>query len=377
MATYADDIKRLAQGDRLRDALGAWAARESIGGSVTPYVNSAFAAPSSGAQSGTDNSTADSTNDNGSIEQDGTQPTDGASPKTFYKGGGGGTQDAAQTGEQDAESVINGEVPQQVSGNDYQSTNYDGPGAMTSMTNMTDCNDKNLKVRFDGEYAPPDGWEDPDSPPIDPTFVSGESWVFNQDAGISFAFATAGEAESVAAAFIEGGGNTNDFYISFKEWTSGWYLVGGDAYNRTYLQNTSLGGVGLFTVGVQRYACSNSFVSNSENGYTTEICLSATGESTQWPIDEKYDLSLVDGSFKPNQYDSEAPENAGGSSVDIKYGASGTGRITATAQGGYMVYATTGCGGAATGTVKVYNKDGTFAAAGNATQTFIDQYLPV
>lgn len=370
MATYADDIKRLAQGDKLRDALGAWAARDPINGSITPYINAAFSTSSNGGESGTDNATADSTNENGSTEQDGTQPTDGSNPITFYKGGGGGVGDATQTGQQDMESVINGDVPQQTPTGSYDVPIYSGEGGMTSVGNMTDCDDNSLNVRFDGEYSPPDGWDDADSPPEDATFRAGFYW---RETDINFPdpalYSTLLEMVAAYRVFLDA---RLDFLDAAVPTSAPHYYI-----ESTLNPDVTSWGAVVYTAagsGVEVYAGNRVECTPSESD---PLCPLTAPAATEWPIDGKYNLSLVDGTFQANQYDSEAPANAGGSSVDVKYGDSGTARITATAQGGYMIYATAACGGAATGIVKVYNSDGTFEAAGDATQTFFDQYLPV
>lgn len=391
MATQADDIRRIAKGQKIKGVLGSTIDRDPIPGTVTPYLEGSFAPTSGGGGSGTSNSTAGSTNSNGSTEQDGTQPTDGSDPNTFVKGGGGGgggtpeNPEQPSTGVQDVEATIDDDVQQtQKDDTNDSDTRVTTTGSTTGFTGMTDCGTGQcINIRLDGNFVPPDGWDDPGTPPSDSTFVLGRTFTVTTvpPRVLDGPYATFGEAVAVKGEIINA--RIAQAYTDSAYW--------GDIYNNptvdsgdteSAVQNGPLGKTRQYKLdGVPDYETSYDMVVSiygegcSPSG-GDPICPLTAPIATEWPTDGCYDLALIDGTFQTNQYDSEAPADAGGSVVDFCFGTDRTGRMYATAQGGVMLVETTVTDPATTYTAKVYASDGTYQAAGDATPQFMNPYLP-
>jgi hypothetical protein len=369
MSRYAEDIRKIAKQGSIKGALSPKQDREPILGGTTDFITGVFSQGSTGGDSGTGSGTTD--NPNGSTKQEDIKPKNPANPQTFYRGGGGTsstTETVPTTGIQDVESVIDGEAGPQ-SSYDYNSSIAGSGGSLDGITGLTDCSTgQGINIRYDGNFPPPDGWDDADTPP------SGDdgTWVANTYLVTSALFigvativaATVGDSFQQAQAAIIASSATYD-YVLYSPVTR----VGTNAWTFQWYSSLTAGGTtGVVTTYINRIGC------NGE-GDPYAACSSSPPLATEWPTDGSYDLSLIEGSFQTNPYDSEAPADAGGSAVNFCFsGGTRQGRLYATAQGGTMLVETSV--GAPTGTAKVYGSDGRLQSAGDATNSFMDQYLP-
>jgi len=200
--------------------------------------------------------------------------------------------------------------------------NTDADGAATDYTRLVltqvntdgalfqDCGGNDLNVWFDGIYPTPDGWTDPSSAPVDPTYVPGYFWTPQNYSSSSSA--------SNSTPFL-----SYQSVSEFSTWSGTMVRLetygAGDPRN-TYNYNRTV------------WPWAQQIQSNSCSGYEAVHTFCDPGFSapmaTEWPTDGRYDLSLSAGGFHTNNFDSEAPSQ--GSFPSINYtSASGSGNITA------------------------------------------------
>lgn len=359
------DIRLLASKPKLRAQLDARLEPDPITGKVTPFKDGTFATSSSAAAAGGTTSGCN-TNSNDTTQQEDTKKTDPTDPNSFYKGGGGtGSDSTTQTGTQDVESVIDGEAgPQSAPDSAYSNT-----GVLSGVTGMTDCNTgKGINFHLDGQFKAPDGWADAETPgDITGDWTADTYWAD----GCGFLGIAPIEAYTPQMVYdqlnaaIQADSRITEFSIY-----SGLNKVGDVNYYYSWSAFESGIGTGVIEQNIQRSNCSSSTPSDPT------VCVSTIPKQTAWPTDGSYDLALQDGQFITSPYDSEAPLSTldGQSKVSFCFGDGRTGEIAVTSNGGAMVYETSS--GAPTGTVRVYASDGTLQAAGDATTTFMNQYLP-
>jgi hypothetical protein len=368
MSRYAEDLRKIVKSGEIKGALGPKQDREPIEGGITDFITGVFSQGSTGGGSGTGSETNDNTND--STKQEDIKPIDPANPQTFFRGGGGTsstTDTVPTTGVQDVESVIDGEAGPQNS-YDYNSSVPGSGSSLDGITGLTDCSTgQGINIRYDGNFPPPDGWDDADSPPAtDGVWSASNYWQVGEGSLNPPVLVQMPTAESAYADF-QSEMNAHPEVTSFQilgiqsKSQTAWY------FTCTFAKNGNGQGVVSLTVLIR------SCVGTGDPSVSG--CVATQPSATEWPTDDSYDLSLIDGSFQANPYDSEAPTDAGGSAVDFCFSA-GTrqGRLYATAQGGTMLVETVG--GVPNGTAKVYGSDGRFQAAGDATNSFMNQYLP-
>lgn len=355
MATYADDIRRIAKQDKLKGALDSAPERDPIPSMTTAFESGSFA-PSSGSSASGDDS--DSGGDTESTEDDAVtfDPTD---PTTFNRGGG----DTTTSGSYDIEDVVDGTDGPQTPPDNTDTVNTDeasvdwGGGSMTGLTGMTDCDTGDcINIRTDGTFTPPADWDDPDTPPVAAGYEAGYYWSNSGNSNLSNTTPQRAMDDDIAwwSAANAGKATWFDSWVYQNETTA------------SYKAWIEIPPATIFQFFLVRGSC------GAEVG--TVRCPLSPPVEDEWPDDGCYDLSLIDGTFQTNQYDPNAPIDAGGSMVSVCFGSARTADVYATASGGVMIAETTA--GATNKVAKVWAKDGTFQAAGDVTQQFMDQWLP-
>lgn len=364
MSELASEIRRIARGDKLKGPLGNAKERDPINGTFVPFTNTPQSQITANGAEGEDPVNVNSPPSNGAGEDptdtdnQNDQPTDANDPNTFNKGSA--TQ-GKTSNTYDIEDVIDqtGDVPSTPNEEDHSNSDEGSTsGVIDHMNGATDC-DTGQCINFhtDGNFPAPDGWDDADTPAEVNDWTLGYYYFRNAQPITIGSYAS---GEQIFAAFPEvhpvyGSLTKSSYTISAEPPTVG--VVGQVLYE---------GVDGPLLESFSRGVCSPS--------EGDSVCPITAPTATQWPEDGCYDLALIDGQFQTNDYDDEAPAGAGGSKVNFCFGSGRTGTMEATANGGFMVYETSG--GAPTGQATVYGKDGTFQAAGDATETFMDQWRP-
>jgi hypothetical protein len=342
MSSYADDIQRIAKQKAIKGGLGDLENRAPISGTVTPFIDEAIAPPSTGS----------------SPEDVVPEASDPEDPNSYNKGdgsgGGGGSGSSNTSGTQSADDIIEDKAGPTLPDSPADgSTEPSNGGSLDGIDGLVDCDTgQGVNVRLNGEFPVHSGWDDPDVPPPPEGFESGYFW----------------ESSPIA------------IYVDF---TPELCLEQFKLDSPT----ATITGIDIDTVDQRRYryylAATPSFDQSilfvrgtcTPGSYST-YCPEIAPAATEWPTDGNYDLTLKDGQFQSSQYDSEAPTSAKEPRSAINLCTTGGKNVTirAAANGGSMMYETSG--GAPTGTMKVFNSDGTMRMAGDATNTNINSQLP-
>lgn len=369
MSELASEIRRIARGDKLKGPLSGAKDRDPINGTFVPFTNTPQSQITSNGAEGVDPVDVNSPPSNGAGEDptdtdnQNDQPTDGNDPNTFNKGSATAGQ---QPNTYDMEDVIDqtGNAPTAPNEPDYSNSGeYSTGGIIDHLSGATDCaTGQGINFHTDGNFPAPDGWEDAESPPTLEYYQEGYSWQTQSMNG------AVGRGATPELAVFDRTSNISSSLVT--EYPFG----GNEGIARVSCSNvpsTCIStGIGSYSqVLVYRQSCSGS--SDPEH---IAICNAEPPTEEAWPEDGSYDLALIDGQLQTNQYDGEAPASAGGSKVDFCFGSGRTGSLEVTANGGFMVYETSG--GAPTGKATVYGSDGTFQAGGDATNAFMDQWRP-
>jgi len=195
-----------------------------------------------------------------------TQPDDGSGSSN----GGNTTGDAGITDPYPVDD------PTQTGSGIFSVDNLTLGDLVKGLTGLQDCATGNpVEVRFDGQFTAPDGWDDPNTPPVDPEYVPGFFWsVYNYE--------SIREATPVAAWENWAAGNNatltrrvdNTFYYTQPGW---------------WEQSLTVFGI----------ACGGSTESYC-NPSPEDILL------TEWPSDKPMQLSYnaETGKYETNPYDS-------------------------------------------------------------------------
>jgi hypothetical protein len=164
------------------------------------------------------------------------------------------------------------------------------------------------------EYQAPTGWDDANTPPVDPTYEAGIYWKYGSAAGLP-SFSTRSSAMSAGAENAEDGAPPVGAPDNYK-WSGDWVLVGdGGAgsgnginwtnrfmYERDYywVPNPSYGGT--YTYNILMIECGGSAASYC-NPSPEDILL-----ETEWPSDDITSLAVINGKFTASQYDPDAAD---------------------------------------------------------------------
>lgn len=362
MSVYEDDIRRIAKKDKVKGALSNKADRDPILGSTTPFEVDAFA-PSA---TGDDPVSSDpcSPPDN---EPD--EPLDSADPNTF--GGPVPNNDAdGSGGVPNANDFVNGDDgPTNLDDSttdDIYPPGAGGYGSMKGLEGLYDCKtNAKYDVRFDGQYPDVDGWDDPETPPVDSTYTEGKYW--KTDDYSSFGTTVAEAANGVIATKKIWGLSscpTPEYYAGY-EYTG--IADEGEYINCNYEFN-----------GNQYYGGSWTRVSQHDCGSSTEDYCNPTEPPVSeecWPSDGRLDIAFIDGVWQKSEYDCNddiAWEERSFLDLCALPDNKNPIRIEPAFDGGQIITA----GESPNRIAKWIKKDGTLGAAGDATDAFIDQYRP-
>lgn len=238
-----------------------------------------------------------SENEDGTKNDGTTQPDDGSGSSN----GGNTTGDAGITDPYQIDD------PTQNGSGIFSVDNLTLGDLVKGLTGLKDCATGNpVEVRFDGQFTAPDGWDDPSTPPIDPTYESGYSWSYSSLSNHP-EYSTSSAAKAAGAAFA---GDIS----AWNEWTSDWVLyessgpgstVGGrtwvqiDSYRRSYINPAYPEYVNYKSYVIYKMECPGLGFSAC-NPSPDDILL------TEWPFDKPMQLSYnaETGKYETNPYDS-------------------------------------------------------------------------
>lgn len=165
------------------------------------------------------------------------------------------------------------------------------------------------------EYPAPDGWEDANSPPIDPTYVQGRYWRYSTYSGGKFPT----ERQALNAYIPTAEAGTHPINSpSVYSWDGDWYHYDSysniHAWKRTYSHKSNPNYGGAVLAQILRYGCGDS---------TESYCNPAPEDlllETEWPSNSTTELALIDGKFQASEYDPDAADiykNNAPSSIEV------------------------------------------------------------
>lgn len=363
MSDLAQEIRRIAKGDKLKGPLGGTLERDPIPGTFIPFSNTPLSQITANGAEGEDPVDINSNESNGDSQTGSDQPMNGDDINTLNRG-------SVTTGQKpnthDIGDVIDGAagVPNSPNEQDNSGSNTqpESPtsGVLSGLTGATDCNTGQcINFHLDGNFPAPDGWPDADSPPVQEGYEAGYYWK-TQAMGSSV-----GIGQTPLLALYD---RTTDIRAGLSQEYFGEDTVKFTCDNAP-ATCISYGGGGLSGAEVYRLSCEG-----ETDPEIVAVCEADPPLEEAWPEDGCYDLALQDGALVTNDYDSEAPSDAGGSKVNVCFGDGRTGSVEITANGGVIVYETSG--GNPTGTAHVYGADGTYQAGMDATDANMDPYRP-
>ena len=364
---YQQNIERLAKGVKIKGPLGPVGTREPIRGKVTPFADDTFAPPSTAPAQYVEPPCNPRDADNETDNTEPQEPIDPADPNTFVRGTAADGQTTEQ-GTADIGDAIDGTAGPQMP---ITGGGTSGLGGIRELTGLKDCDSgKEFNLHLDGNFVPPEGWDDPDSPPVDDEYQPGYVWAEGSDDGGGIGtysypaqspggvFALFNTAEDGAKPFCYSADPLNPDPITGLP-------------TRYLLKDSALSSCNRTITFINRILCSESIAPELQ-----ALCDLPAPGAESWPQDDIYDIAVKDGQFQTNQYDGDAPKGfEAGGTKDFCYGDGKTGRAEVTADGG-LVYYETDAGGAPVGTARVIDSSGQLVAAGDATDSFISQYLP-
>jgi len=216
-----------------------------------------------------------------------------------------------------------------------------------------------FKIHYDGVFPTPEGWDDPETPPVDPTWLQGMMFRWQSNYHALFFDAVDNMVATRSALYAP------DNYAEYQ----GHYPA------------FSVGGLGQYYVGIviRRTSDDYAWTTETQNIYPVS-CTPSEGSSScpidgptleSWESDGCYDLIFDGTAFKGSDYDPDLPDKykgAGTSKVDYCTGSGADGSTIAGVDGGFQIHTTD--------MMRYYDSDGNLKAAGDKTQTFIDQYKP-
>lgn len=369
MSYYADDVRRIASQGKLKTGVSARDPREPIPATITPFIDSIFAPTAAESKAAGDSN--DDTNNEAPVQN----PDD---PNSFLEPpGSGGSSKSGSTSVDD--QFDNPPTTNDEAGNEAGS---EEGGAVKQITDFEDCvNGDCFNIQYDGRFNPPAGWTGPDSPPDDPDWELGFYW----DA-TTISFVVRGGADEPGAPQPNpkqaptAGAILNPWNAAMVPWAASsefdsWYIRPYKSYTtatEVRWKGTKSGAIGTsdWKVIVTKKNCSGSAYESDD-----AVCPATAPPVNDgfWPDDGCYDVALVDGQYTTHERDPNAPASGfPKSTIDWCSPGGKQGKTSAAKDGGWCIWQTTGT----TKAIYCYNADGSLKAAGDATQTFIDQYIP-
>lgn len=194
------------------------------------------------------------------------------------------------------------------------------------------------------EYVPPDGWEDADTPPVDPDYVPGYYWQY-----VSLGL-MGSVPQDIADAYIanrDAAGAPSYHYVplSLIQLTAASYKLSFSKYQGASVLWSSY-------VIFRRYSC---------NGSTVGYCASPV--ATEWPTDNTTSLILKNGKLQAHSMDPDAAaafKTNPPAEIEICDGQGNRYSVTATDDGGALVTKRDGAGDPVSGGRSlVIDKNGT------------------
>jgi hypothetical protein len=362
---YQRDLREIVGYDRTRKVLGSAERKENIGAKRgIGYFNSSQngvggvsgTAPSSGTtgtqlkDSQNEDGTLDPENGDEAVDQDAEQ-NGAVDPRAPHRSAYDSDQNTY-----DAKDLIDGEnspsrwTPWDAVSGIGQLGNYSN-GFLKKLDGLTDCDTgKDLEVRFDDTFLPPDSWlETNGEPPADQQWELGQRWI------------TVG---AIGSPPEQRYGATP---LALLEAIPGIVGFSYDTLTTEY-DPTFAGGQGRWIGTYVRDPDPTLQYSVTFDGSCTvggdEGCPSST--PTRWPEDDKMQLTFGGGKFKGSEYEPDADKvprftDNQHSHVDFCFdGGTRYGTIASTNEGGFMVYETSSPNGPpdADGIVRIFDSQG-------------------
>lgn len=240
---------------------------------------------------------------------------------------------------------------------------FDNPRIGDRLDRLSDIYDcetgKKLNIGLDGTYKLPEGWEDPNHPPDDPSFTLGMYWLIDTGIGFYGATISAGIAAALAggtavAAYQVSGPGSLDV-ITSTSFSDGGYIL---FASRTAEVGEVAGDVGGTTIGPSQYLHLDCFGAPSG---ADAACAITVAPSASWPEGEDIQLAKKDGKFVPNPNQPDVPgkyKDGKQSSLDFCFGddLSRHGTLEITNNNGFMLQEKDD-EGAAIGKLQLYDQN--------------------
>lgn len=230
-----------------------------------------------------------------------------------------------------------------------------------------------FNIHYDGEYPIPNGWEGAETPPADPGHTLG-TYYFGLSTGAPDV-SNGGAADAWAMAVAQAAQDADGWpgigpilYVPF-------YDAGAAGFVNRVIYGTSYGQQEVNGKWGQASCTGSPQESNETVCPTEQITL------TSWPDDGVYDLIFDGVAFKGSDLDPNLPDKYKGDGTSfVEYCTSNSkdGSTRTGVDGGYQITTRTEDeeGQPITGLLRYYNSDGRLVAAGDATQTFREQWQP-
>lgn len=287
-------------------------------------------------------------------------------------GGGAGTSHVT------ADEIINGETgisPSDTSTNQSDSDLPSSDGAIGSITGMTDCaTGARVELNMDGNFPVPEGWDDPNVPPVVDGFILGASWqatkYFNL-VGIIIRATAQAAAEDYVQAY-------DDIYGGVNATLTG--------VNQPDPEGSLTGGAnGTFSFTYEVYW--NSWTETKTGGGWFEgvpctpddanpLCPLTPPTEECWPTDDITQYAIIDGKYETSPYDCDAQESAPTSNMTFCTDGGNQIKIEPATQGGMIMYKVDENGAPAPGVLTVTNADGTIRSYSDVTEVNLNLNRP-
>jgi hypothetical protein len=209
---------------------------------------------------------------------------------------------------------------------------------------------KNVAVNLDGSQRKPNGWEQPGTPGVDPSYEAGKVWAF-PPYGFSNSFYEGlipGNLIPASAQFVavDGTGASN-LVTSLSPTPGDTMFLTSDPAPEVGDTVGSIGGTGY---AFNAYSPGGTV----STGYGIQDCGLDAGDTaacaapepilSNWPTAGFFVLAFSNGNYTPSQYDTEVPANwaNGGGRVNFDLGSGRYAIMEPTVDGGQILYETAG-----------------------------------